>query len=90
MNAAAVSRCQSSPWAPASLCRALVTTRVSSVPPRNTMATSRSFHTHRNWKMANAASAGTERGTISRQKIVKWSAPSMRADSMIDDGNEPM
>ena len=25
-------------------------------------------------------------GMISRQKIVKWSAPSILADSMIDDG----
>ncbi len=40
--------------------------------------------------MAKAASAGTDSGTMSRQKIVKWSAPSMRADSMIDDGSAPM
>ena len=60
------------------------------MPPRNTYATRRSFHTHRNWKIANAASAGTDSGTTSRQKIVKWSAPSIFADSMIDDGSDPM
>ena len=31
--------------------------------------------------MANAASTGTDSGSTSRQKIVKWSAPSMRAAS---------
>ena len=40
--------------------------------------------------MAKAASAGTDSGTTRRQKIVKWSAPSILADSMIDDGSEPM
>jgi hypothetical protein len=40
--------------------------------------------------MANAARAGTDSGTTSRQKIVKWSAPSILADSMIDEGREPM
>ena len=41
----------------------------------------KSFQVHRNWKMANAASTGTDSGSTSRQKIVKWSAPSMRAAS---------
>ena len=59
-------------------------------PPRNTYATSRSFQTHMNWKIANAARAGIESGMIRRQKIVKWSAPSIRADSMIEEGSEPM
>src|SRR5919106_515065 len=90
MNAAAVSTCQSSPRPPRRFRRATVSTWFWLVPPRKTYATSRSFHTHRNWKMANAASAGTESGMISRQKIVKWSAPSIFADSMIDDGSEPM
>ena len=40
--------------------------------------------------MANAAIAGTDSGTTRRQKIVKWSAPSIFADSMIEDGSEPM
>ena len=40
--------------------------------------------------MANAASAGTDSGTMRRQKIVKWSAPSIFADSMIDEGSDPM
>ncbi len=65
-------------------------TRTSGSPPRNTRATSRSFHTQRNWKMANEASTGTESGMISRQKIVKWSAPSIFADSISDEGSEPM
>jgi hypothetical protein len=58
--------------------------------PRNTYATGGRSHTHRNWKIANAASAGTESGTTSRQKIVKWSAPSIFADSMMEDGSDPM
>src|SRR6266540_3791843 len=90
MNAAAVSSSQFSPRAPTSCWSATVSTRFSGVPPRNTRATSRSFHTHRNWKMAKAARAGTDSGMISRQKIVKWSAPSILADSMISDGNAPM
>ena len=67
-----------------------MSTWTSLVPPRNTYATSRSFQTQRNWKIANAARAGTDSGTMSRQKIVKWSAPSILADSMIDEGRDPM
>ena len=37
----------------------------------NRYATKKSFHTQRNWKIANDASAGTDIGTISRQKIWK-------------------
>src|SRR4029453_14158550 len=90
MNAADVSSCQFSPREPTRLARFRVRTCTLRSPPRKTYATSRSFQTQRNWKMANAASAGTERGMMRRQKIVKWSAPSIFADSMIDDGRDPM
>ena len=53
----------------------------SGVPPANVSATSRSFHTHRNWKIANAAIAGVSSGIIIRKKIFTWPAPSTRAAS---------
>ena len=34
--------------------------------PMKTSATNRSFHTQRNWKIANDASAGTDIGSTSR------------------------
>ncbi len=40
--------------------------------------------------MANAANTGTDSGSTSRQKIVKWSAPSMRADSKMSRGRPLM
>ena len=40
--------------------------------------------------MANAASAGTDSGSTSRQKIVGWSAPSMRAASNRSAGSDEM
>ena len=40
--------------------------------------------------MAKAARAGTESGTTIRQKIVKWSAPSMRAASNSSPGKVEM
>ena len=36
--------------------------------PRKTSATSRSFQTHRNWKIAKAASAGTDSGSTIRSE----------------------
>ena len=53
-------------------------------------ATRKSFQVQRNWKIAKAASAGTDSGMMSRQKVVKWLAPSTRADSMISRGRAPM
>ena len=53
-------------------------------------ATSRSFQTQRNWKIANAAIAGTDIGTISRQNVVKWLAPSTFADSITSYGSVAM
>ena len=44
------------------------------------MATSRSFHTHRNWKIANEASAGSDSGSTILMKMSKSLAPSMRAE----------
>ena len=43
---------------------------------------SKSFHTQRNWKIANDASAGTDIGRISLKNVWKWLAPSILADSM--------
>ncbi len=43
-----------------------------------------------NWKIARAAIAGTDSGTISRQKIVMWLAPSTRAASMMSFGSAEM
>ncbi len=54
---------------------------------RNTRATSRSFQTHRNWKMANAASAGTDSGSTTRRNIWKCVAPSMLAVSNRSPGS---
>ena len=67
--APAVSSCQ--PWFcwPTSPATATVTTSFSP-GPRYSRAISRSFQTHRNWKMAKEASAGTDMGTISFQKVL--------------------
>src|SRR3954467_1454459 len=89
MNAPAVSRYQFWPWDPTRLGRLTVTTSFGPDPMKSS-ATSRSFQTHRNWKIANAASAGTLIGTIRRQKVVKWLAPSTEADSMIERGRVDM
>jgi hypothetical protein len=50
-------------------------------PPAKVSATSRSFQTHRNWKMPKAASAGRSRGSSTRKKIATCPAPSIRAAS---------
>ena len=54
------------------------------------MATSRSFQTQRNWKMAKEASTGKDSGSTILTKISKSLAPSMRADSMISRGRPAM
>ncbi|MNL88843.1 hypothetical protein D3C87_2188130 [compost metagenome] len=54
------------------------------------MATRRSFQTQRNWKIENEASAGKLSGKTMPVKILKWLAPSMRADSMISLGRPAM
>ena len=86
---AAVSRCQLSLRLPASDAMACVSTMLSP-EPRKIRATSRSFHTQRNWKIANEASAGVEIGMISFQKVWKCYAPSMLADSTRDLGRVAM
>ena len=53
------------------LARYAVMGATSGVPPANVKATSRSFQTHRNWKMANDAIAGTVSGRTSFRKIRK-------------------
>src|SRR5215472_8247383 len=52
------------------------------LPPRKIRATSRSFQTHINWKMASEASAGTDRGKTMVQNTRQVEAPSMYADSI--------
>ena len=56
-------------------------------PPANVSATSRSFHTHRNWKMANEAMAGVDSGSTIFRKMRKWLAPSTRAASIRSRGS---
>src|SRR4029450_8862485 len=51
---------------------------------------SRSFQVHRNWKMAKEARAGTDMGTICRQNVLKWLAPSILADSITALGKVDM
>ena len=71
-NAPAVSRCQASPREPTSSLSCAVSVATSCSVPRNTSATSRSFHTQRNWKIAKDASAGSDSGSASRVNAVKW------------------
>ena len=59
MKAAAVSRCHSPPSELTRLRDRDGQRQVRRWAPRSTRATSRSFQTHRNWKIARAASAGT-------------------------------
>ena len=67
--------------------RAVGKTRSSSPVPRKTSAMSRSFHTHRNWKIANAPRAGTDSGRTMRRKIWRCEAPSIAADSNRSEGS---
>ena len=81
MNAPAVIKCSCAPYVPLILARYAVMGATSGVPPANVSATSKSFHTHRNWKIANDASAGTLRGSTIDRNRVNAPAPSMRAAS---------
>ena len=58
--------------------------------PPNVFATSRSFHTQMNWKIANEAIAGIDSGSTMRRKIRRWLAPSTRAASISDSGSWEM
>ena len=49
-------------------------------------ATSRSFHVHRNWKIARDAIAGSPSGRMRRRKMRISEAPSIRADSRMSFG----
>ena len=55
-----------------------------------TMATSRSFQTQRNWKIAKAAMAGTSSGSSTTKKIFTCPQPSTLAASTIDAGTSFM
>ncbi len=63
-----------------------IATVIGCVSRPNVSATSRSFHVHRNWKIASDAIAGSPSGRISRKKIRSSDAPSMRADSRMSRG----
>ena len=62
----------------------------SCVPPEKMRATSRSFHTQMNWKIANDASAGVASGSTMRKKICPCVAPSTFAASMTSAGISAM
>ncbi|CPU64383.1 Uncharacterised protein [Mycobacteroides abscessus] len=85
MNAPAGSRCQLAPREPDSSASRTVMGAVS-WPDANVSATSRSFHTQRNWKMPNAAMAGTRSGMRTWKKIFTCPAPSTRAASTSSRG----
>src|ERR671932_1248828 len=88
MNAAAVIRCQPLPYA---LTNDTTTTVIGAVfGPENNSATSRSFQTHMNWKMAMAAMAGVVSGRMMRAKMPASPAPSMRPDSSSSYGMPDM
>ncbi len=90
MNAPAESRYHALPRVPESCAMATVIGATSRVPPRNTSETSRSFQTHRNWKMPNAAIAGVSSGSRILKKIVTCPAPSTRAASISSPGSSLM
>ena len=52
----------------------------------NTRPTSRSFQTHRNWKIASDAIAGSPIGSTTVRKTFSSDAPSMRAASSSSRG----
>ena len=83
MKALLVNISQLSPRDPSSSLNFEVRTIWSSFFPRKTSATSKSFHTHKNWKIQNEASAGTDKGKTMREKICICVAPSILADSII-------
>ena len=90
MNALLVKISQLSPRDPRSSRNFEVSTIWSSFLPRKTSATSKSFHTHKNWKIQNEASAGTDKGKTIREKICICVAPSILADSIISPGKLPI
>ena len=89
-NALAVKISQLSPREPSKSLSLMVNTIWSGALPKNTKDTRKSFQTHRNWKMAKLAKAGTDSGSTMLVKIWKCVAPSMRALSMMSRGSEAM
>ncbi len=87
MKPAAVSRWNASPRVPTREASPTVRGATSELVPRKTRDTRRSFHTHRNWKMAKEARAGYERGRTRRVNAVKGVAPSIYADSKMSLGS---
>ncbi len=84
MNAPAGSSSAFCPNSPVSSARALVIG--AAAPLAKISATSRSFQTQRNWKIANDAIAGSDSGSTMRKKICPWLAPSTRAASITSAG----
>src|SRR5699024_4185677 len=87
-NAPAVSSSTPCPWVPSSCCSCTIT--VVLLGRRNSFAISRSFHTQRNCRVANAAIAGIAIGATSSQNVWKWLAPSIFADSTTEYGSVAM
>ena len=71
MKAPAESWVYPEPYWPTSEASLLLSGATSSVPDANVSATSKSFHTHRNWKIAIEAIPGTANGRTIRRKTVK-------------------
>ena len=65
--------------APTGVCIRAVTDGMSRLVPPNVLATSRSFHTHRNWKIPNEAIAGIDNGSTIDRKIRRCEAPSTQS-----------
>jgi hypothetical protein len=84
MNAPAGSRYAFCPNSPVS--SASVRVIGDAAPLAKMSATSRSFQTQRNWKMANEAIAGTVSGNTIRKKICPCPAPSTLAASITSLG----
>src|SRR5665811_1208106 len=68
-NPAGASRSRCAPSLPTGVCIRAVTDCMSGLVPPNVLATSRSFHTQRNWKIPNEAIAGIDNGSTIDRKI---------------------
>src|SRR5699024_5314634 len=89
MKAPAVRTSAPSPCVPSICCRFTMIV-LFAPPPRNSLAMSRSFHTHRNCSVAKAAIAGEDIGATRRQNVWKCEAPSIFALSTTEPGRVVM
>ena len=90
MKAPADSCVYPDPYWPTKDASLLLSGATSSVPDANVSAKSKSFHTHKNWKIAIDAIPGIDSGKTIRRKIVKWFAPSTYAASIKSRGKLEM